>query len=42
MSGFSQKKLPEYAERKRRRQVDVIQLPLPDLDEKEQHAASSS
>jgi GntR family transcriptional regulator / MocR family aminotransferase len=33
MSGFSQKKLPDYASRIRRKNLDVIQLPLPDSEE---------
>ena len=38
MSGCSQKKLPDYAPRIKRKQVEVIQLPLPDGDEDQQQA----
>jgi hypothetical protein len=36
------KKLPEYAPRTKRKPVEVIQLPLPDLDENRPQAAFSS
>ena len=35
------KKLPDYAPCIKRKKLDVIQLPLPDLDENQQQAASS-
>jgi hypothetical protein len=41
MSGFSQKKLPDYAPRTRRKKLEVIPLPLPDIDENQQQAVSS-
>ncbi|OLC62525.1 MAG: hypothetical protein AUH89_01195 [Ktedonobacter sp. 13_1_40CM_4_52_4] len=35
------KKLPDYAPRPKRKMVEVIQLPLPDIDESEAEVASS-
>ena len=35
------KKLPDYAPHTKRKQVDVIQLPLPDTDENQQRGSSS-
>jgi sarcosine oxidase gamma subunit len=35
-------KLPDYAVRKKQKKLDVIQLPLPDLDENQQQATFSS
>jgi hypothetical protein len=31
MSGFSQKKLPDYAARTKRKKLEVIQLPLSEM-----------
>jgi hypothetical protein len=35
-------KLPDYAVWKKQKKLDVIQLPLPDLDENQQQATFSS
>lgn len=35
------KKLPDYAARTRRKKLEVIQLPLPEIDENQQQAVSS-
>ena len=35
------KKLPDYAPRIRRKKLEVIQLPLPNIDEHQQQAVSS-